>query len=121
MKGVMALTLALGFFSSVMFLSVYAGDDATVEAGQKVWRRWCFGCHAGVGHIKLGTKLLAEKYKDTIPAVLDERTDLTGPFIELFVRNGVYFMPRFRKTEISDEDLNALVAYLTRNNINTSD
>jgi hypothetical protein len=32
--------------------------------------------------------------------------------IETAVRNGVNFMPRFRKTEITDADLAAIVAYL---------
>jgi hypothetical protein len=32
--------------------------------------------------------------------------------IETAVRHGVYFMPRFRKTEISNADLAAIVAYL---------
>jgi mono/diheme cytochrome c family protein len=30
------------------------------------------------------------------------------------VRNGVYVMPFFRKTEISDAELDALVAYLAQ-------
>ena len=46
------------------------------------------------------------------PAVLEQRTDLTPKMIETAVRNGVYFMPRFRKTEISDADLAAIIAYL---------
>ena len=50
------------------------------------------------------------------PAVLEERTDLTAPVIKTFVRHGVLFMPTFRKTEISDADLDAIAAYLTRNN-----
>jgi len=48
--------------------------------------------------------------------VLEERTDLTAPVIKTFVRHGVLFMPTFRKTEISDADLDAIAAYLTRNN-----
>jgi hypothetical protein len=32
------------------------------------------------------------------------------------VRNGITIMPFFRKTEVSDSDLDALIAYLTRNN-----
>jgi len=28
----------------------------------------------------------------------------------------VFFMPMFRKTEISDSELDAIAAYLTRNN-----
>jgi hypothetical protein len=62
-----------------------------------------------------GTHQLALKYRGMdIPAVLDERTDLVPEFIEVMVRQGVSFMPQFRKTEISDEELDALSAYLTR-------
>ena len=63
-----------------------------------------------------GTDALAAKYKGAKPARLEERTDLTPEFIKTFVRNGVSVMPFFRKTELSDADLEALSAYLTRNN-----
>jgi hypothetical protein len=63
-----------------------------------------------------GTDALAAKYKGTKPALLEERTDLAPQFIEIFVRNGVSVMPRFRKTELSDAELEALSAHLTRNN-----
>ena len=46
------------------------------------------------------------------PAVLEQRTDLTPKMIETAVRKGVYFMPRFRKTEISNADLAAIIDYL---------
>jgi mono/diheme cytochrome c family protein len=49
-------------------------------------------------------------------ALLDKRTDLTQPLIKTYVRNGLSIMPIFRKTEISDADLDAIAAYLTRNN-----
>jgi hypothetical protein len=48
--------------------------------------------------------------------VLDERKDLTPAFVEYFVRNGASVMPFFRKTEISQRDLDALAAYLSRLN-----
>jgi hypothetical protein len=51
-----------------------------------------------------------------VPAVLDQRSDLVPEFIEVIVRQGISFMPQFRKTEVSDADLQALTAYLTRNN-----
>jgi hypothetical protein len=41
---------------------------------------------------------------------------LTPQVIKIFVRNGVSVMPRFRKTELSDGDLEVLTAYLTRSN-----
>jgi len=34
----------------------------------------------------------------------------------MYVRNGITVMPTFRKTEISDAELDAIAAYLTRNN-----
>ena len=51
-----------------------------------------------------------------MPALLDKRTDLTQALIKTYVRNGISIMPIFRKTEISDADLDAIAAYLTRNN-----
>ena len=49
-----------------------------------------------------------------MPAALEDRTDLTGEVVTLFVRNGVATMPFYRKTEIDDAELAALVAYLVR-------
>ena len=51
-----------------------------------------------------------------MPALLEKRTDLTPQLIKTYVRNGISVMPIFRKTEISDADLDAICAYLTRNN-----
>ncbi len=48
--------------------------------------------------------------------MLEQRTDLTPEVIKYFVRNGVTVMTRFRKTELDDADLDAVAAYLTRNN-----
>jgi (+)-pinoresinol hydroxylase len=90
-----------------------APDDATIEKGHIVYQKWCFPCH-GTGSGKPGTASLAARGQK--PAVLEERTDLTAPTIKTFVRHGVLFMPMFRKTEISDAELDAVAAYLTRNN-----
>jgi (+)-pinoresinol hydroxylase len=90
-----------------------APDQDQIEKGHKVYDKWCFPCH-GTGVGKPGTDSLAARGQK--PAVLEERTDLTAPAIKTFVRQGVLFMPMFRKTEISDADLDAIAAYLTRNN-----
>ncbi len=95
-----------------------------IQLGKKVFHDLCSGCHGpviknaspGIGATMPGTDALAAKYKGSKPAMLEERTDLTPQFIKIFVRNGVSVMPRFRKTELSDADLEALSAYLTRNN-----
>jgi len=52
--------------------------------------------------------------KGSKPAVLAERTDLTAAGIRSVVRKGMYIMPRFRKTEVSDAELDTIVAFLTR-------
>ncbi len=44
--------------------------------------------------------------------MLEERTDLVPQITKNFVRTGVSVMPFFRKTEISDAELDALAAYL---------
>lgn len=41
---------------------------------------------------------------------------MSPELIRTFVRNGITIMPFFRKTDVSDTDLDALVAYLIRNN-----
>jgi len=88
-------------------------DQEQIDRGHQVYDKWCFPCH-GTGLGKPGTDALAARGQK--PAVLEERTDLTGPAIKQFVRHGVLFMPVFRKTEVSDAELDAIVAYLTRNN-----
>ena len=90
-----------------------APDQDQIEKGHKVYDKWCFPCH-GTGLGKPGSDALAARGQK--PAVLEERTDLTAPAIKTFVRHGVLFMPMFRKTEVSDADLDAIAAYLMRNN-----
>lgn len=82
------------------------------QAGKAVFDYWCAPCHAsGPGHP--GTQSLQIKYRGSdIPALLEDRTDLTPPVVETFVRNGILSMAPFRKTEITDAELADLAAYL---------
>jgi mono/diheme cytochrome c family protein len=86
---------------------------ASTDKGREVYEYWCATCH-GRGNRFPGTNALQAKYGGKVPAVLDERTDLTPAAIRLFVRRGTSIMPFFRKTEVSDADLDAIGAYLTR-------
>ena len=86
-------------------------DDTGKPQGQVVYEHWCAPCHAeGMEHP--GTMALNTKYQGKIPAVLIQRTDLTPDFVKQFVRHGVSIMPFFRKTEISDRDLDALAKFI---------
>jgi mono/diheme cytochrome c family protein len=83
--------------------------ESQADQGREVYQKWCTPCH-GTGLGKPGTNALAAH--GAKPAVLEQRTDLTPKMIATAVRKGVYFMPRFRKTEISNADLDAITAYL---------
>jgi len=92
----------------------WADNQGLVETGHQVFHKWCAPCHAPGRKEYPGTVALYAKYHGKKPAALEQRTDLTGEMITYYVRHGVTVMPFFRKTEVSDQDLQALIAYLTR-------
>jgi mono/diheme cytochrome c family protein len=102
-----------------------AQPPAQHAQGKQVYDYWCLPCHGpGLGLPGFdglpGTQQLRIKYRGTdISPLLEERTDLVPEFVKVIVRQGVSFMPQFRKTEISDAELDALAAYLARNNTNS--
>jgi (+)-pinoresinol hydroxylase len=108
-----ALLAAMSLIFAAQAFAAPAQIDTQIERGRKVYQKWCYPCH-GPGADKPGTASLAARGQK--PAVLAERKDLTPATIKIFVRHGVLFMPTFRKTEISDADLAAISAYLTKNN-----
>jgi len=126
MRNIRAALAALGLcavaWSNAGSAQAPDGRTAEVERGKQVYEYWCATCHGGglglpgFGALP-GTQQLQLKYRgtDTSP-LLEERTDLVPEFVKVIVRQGISFMPQFRKTEISDADLEALTAYLTRNN-----
>ena len=101
----MATALTLGVVSQA--------DAQDASHGRQVFDKWCAPCH-GSGLAKPATAALAFKYKGEKPALLEERTDLTPDIVKSMVRTGVYTMPPFRKTEISDAELDGLAAYLAK-------
>ena len=105
MKYVWTIAGALIIFS----VQAAAADDAQLQQGREVYRYWCWNSH-GEGVVKPGTQALAAKYKGSKPAIHDQRTDLTPPVTKSFVRKGVSIMPFFRKTEVTDAQLDALDA-----------
>ena len=90
-------------------LAAFTADQPQADRGREVYQKWCTPCH-GTGLGKAGTEAAAAH--GIKPAVLEQRTNLSAKMIETTVRNGVSFMPRFRKTEISNADLAAITAYL---------
>ncbi len=83
-----------------------------LQEGKAVYAHWCAPCHAADPGLA-GTLALQNKYEGSLPAALEDRTDLQPAVISYFVRNGVAWMAPFRPTEISDAELEQLNAYLT--------
>jgi (+)-pinoresinol hydroxylase len=111
------MTLRAQIALSLLFLGIAAdavsADDAQAQQGKAVYEKWCAPCHAaGPGHP--GTAALDALYKGKRPGALEQRTDLTPALVKQFVRRGVSVMPFFRKTEVSDAELDALAAYLSK-------
>jgi len=115
------LQVAIALAALGLASAASAQPPANAE-GKRVYDYWCLPCHGpglglpGFGALP-GTQQLQIKYRNTnISPLLEERTDLVPEFVKVIVRQGVSFMPQFRKTEISDAELEALAAYLARNN-----
>jgi mono/diheme cytochrome c family protein len=95
--------------------SAFAQDGPDRQAaGRAVYAKWCAPCHdPGVTHP--GTHALTVKYQGVKSGVLLEWKDLTPDTVKYLVRHGISVMPQFRKTEISDQELDALAEFLSRN------
>jgi mono/diheme cytochrome c family protein len=108
MKRLFAMLLA-----GISAATTGAAEPGPAVSGEAVYRRWCVHCH-DPGRGMPGTESLQVKYGGNIPAVLLERSDLSPQAVAQFVRSGVLSMPPFRKTEVTDAELAAVAAYVTR-------
>ncbi|HEU4617583.1 MAG TPA: cytochrome c [Gammaproteobacteria bacterium] len=98
-------------------------ENPLEQRGREVFEERCAACHGpipkdtiGPPYLPLmpGTRALQARYKGAEPAELEQRKDLAPELIKAVVRGGLNSMPFFRPTELSDDDLTALSAYLTR-------
>jgi len=118
--------VSIALFVSGAMGSASAGEQQTIgwtrtsvkvtpgtPQGFAEYQNSCAVCHGPMPE-RPGTRALAAKYKGTLPAMLEERRDLSPELIRAAVRNGITVMPQFRKTELSDSQLEAIIAYLTR-------
>jgi mono/diheme cytochrome c family protein len=104
-----------------------APKDPVLKRGKVLFHARCQACHGKLPEnsrpalfnlpVMPGTWALQNKYRGTLPAMLEERMDLTPEYVAFVVRRGIGSMPFFRPTELSDDELVALSAYLTRKNM----
>ena len=100
-------------------LALDTPDDSPLARGKAVYDVWCIICHGENDHASGGgTAALEFLYQGALPAKLEDRTDMTAAFIIELVRRGRFGMPNFRLTEISEQELEDMIAYLLRNNDN---
>ncbi len=89
-----------------------------VEHGRVVYNARCAYCHDPVPEGSRiaalpGVDQLMLKYGGELSPYITERADLASfAVLRAFLRNGAGSMQPFRKTELTDEDIAALAAYL---------
>ena len=92
---------------------VLAEQPATAPdaAPPRIYLSACAPCHADGG---FGTRVLADRIGPE-RAVLHQGTVLPAAAIRAIVRNGMGHMPAMSRVEVNDAELDAIAAYLTRN------
>jgi len=105
--------------SAVLMLLLPAVTQAqdAVAMGKAKFDHSCAPCHgkgAGDdGRARLpGTDALQGKYQGALPAALEDRSDLTAEIMSVYLRQGSWSMPPFRKTELTDKEIDNIAAYL---------
>jgi (+)-pinoresinol hydroxylase len=96
-----------------LFADSNSSQNPPAQAGKVDFQNACAVCHAAEPD-RPGTMSLQFKYAGRLPAALEQRTDLTQEIVTYYVRHGIAMMPSFRKTELSDAQVAAIAAYLTR-------
>ena len=105
------------FFSLAVAPTAFSQDAAAIARGDAKYQHSCAPCHGdGPGddgrQMLPGTDALRLKYRGELPALLEERSDLTPEVLRTFVRQGSMAMPPFRPTELTDDEIEDIAAYL---------
>lgn len=121
MRTILALASIAAFTGAVWAQAVDPTDRPQIvradHPGQVIFERQCAPCHGsgpGVNGAAMlpGTAALAARYQGARPAELELRDDLTSAALRLFVRRGVGEMPAFRKSELTDSEIDAMAEYI---------
>jgi mono/diheme cytochrome c family protein len=97
-------------FIALSLLGLIFSASAQEMSGKQIYQLYCMGCH-DPGPVHPGTAQLSRK-RGKDQAVIKGRQDLAPEYIRQVVRHGLIEMPPFRPSEINEEQLQALIAYL---------
>ena len=93
-----------------------SGDRlAASRDGAALFSNRCGACHlpGSMGtNLLMKQRIAADQPPET--ALLAKRTDLTADYVKAVVRNGKMAMPRLSRVEVTDAELNAIAAYLSK-------
>jgi len=94
-------------------LPVLALASLTARAdseGERLYVEKCAMCHRAGG---MGAGLLSRRYPKG-QELLENRTNLSAAFVSQVVRHGLNNMPPLSRAEVSDPQLAAIAAYLSK-------
>lgn len=115
--GALLVLFSLAVVPAIARAAAPPADPTAIAQGKILFTQHCAPCHAAdrgdFGREMLpGTAALHVKYQGKVPALIEQRTDLTPELIRIYVRKGTWSMPPFRKTELSDADIDRISAYI---------
>jgi len=94
--------------------STLVADEAPkLEGAERTWAFYCEGCHAAGIEEHPATLRLSYTRSPELAAIRG-RQDLTPEYLRQVVRLGYLEMVGFRKTEISDSELEALIKFIRK-------
>ena len=91
--------------------ALIADETPTLAGAERTWAFYCEGCHAAGIEEHPGTLRLSYTRSPELAAIKG-RQDLTPEYLRQVVRMGYREMVGFRKTEISDSQLEVLIRFI---------
>lgn len=105
-----ALVAGSLFVLAAASAAVSARGEEAVSTGEQLFQQRCAACHDERG---FGTRVLSRRVPEG-QARLEDRRNLTSPYVTAIVRNGIGSMPQIREAELSADELARIAAYLER-------
>ena len=104
------VAMALSLATIVVAAAETESLNSQQQQGKVLFEATCVYCHNARGFAteRLRTRLPEDR------SVLTERTDLDPAYIRTIVRNGLASMPAYTPTDLNEEEIRAIAAYLTR-------
>ena len=120
----MAIRIIVLTMTLIASTSSYAQKENSIETsdkqslsktvGENLFSEKCGMCHRENG---MGTNVLARRVDPSV-SMLEDRDNLTTPFVTHVVRNGFITMFSISRAEVSNDQLNEIAIYLSKTEAN---